>query len=206
VSIAGLGLSVPSLVPANSQSTVESRHCELFLSTNSILRAQSAYEFFYPGGIRTRRSTVSTFNNWTDEDCSLTYKGWDSRSCLQSKCTCQYNRHMPSVLGPTWLPLLFYANKKAQIMLLVTRVLIIFFHRIILHSVTCMLQAMWHMLTTVARQTTRERFSMWSDPSLHPTVEGTIVLFMVCSRGNNGLILQEVFSLWSFLWLYNQDD
>jgi hypothetical protein len=56
------------------------------------------------------------------------------------------------------------------------------------HIVTYMLQAMWHVLTNVARQTTRDMFSMWSDPSLHATVEGTVVLFMVCSRGNNGLM------------------
>jgi hypothetical protein len=55
-----------------------------------------------------------------------------------------------------------------------------------------MLQAMWHVLTTVTRQTTRDMFSTWSDPSLHATVEGTVVLFMVCSRGNNGLMEQEV--------------
>jgi hypothetical protein len=32
--------------------------------------------------------------------------------------------------------------------------------------VTCMLMAMWHVLTTVARQTPRDMFSVWSDPSL----------------------------------------
>jgi hypothetical protein len=32
--------------------------------------------------------------------------------------------------------------------------------------VTCMLQAMWHVLTMVARQTPHDMFSMWSDPSL----------------------------------------
>jgi hypothetical protein len=69
-----------------------------------------------------------------------------------------------------------------------------------------MLQAMWQVLTIVARQTTRDMFSMWYDPSLHATVEGTVVLFMVCSRGNNGLMRQEVFSLWSVPRLYNQDD
>jgi hypothetical protein len=69
-----------------------------------------------------------------------------------------------------------------------------------------MLQAMWHVLTTVDRQTTRDMFSMWSDPSLHATVEGAVVLFMVCSRGNNGLMRQEVFSLWSVPRQYNQDD
>jgi hypothetical protein len=67
-----------------------------------------------------------------------------------------------------------------------------------------MLQAMWHVLTTVARQTTRDMFSMWSDPSLHARVEGTVVLFMVCSRGNNGLMRQEVFSLWSAPGLYSR--
>jgi hypothetical protein len=49
--------------------------------------------------------------------------------------------------------------------------------------VTCMLQAMWHVLTTVARQRTRDMFSMWSDPSLHATVEGTVVLFPVPVTG-----------------------
>jgi hypothetical protein len=68
-----------------------------------------------------------------------------------------------------------------------------------------MLQAMWHVLTTVARQTTRDMFSMWSDPNLHATVEGTVVLFMVCSRGNNRLMRQEVFSLWSVPRLYNEE-
>jgi hypothetical protein len=75
-----------------------------------------------------------------------------------------------------------------------------------INIVTCMLQAMWHVLTTVGRQTTRDMFSMWSDPSLHATVEGTIVLFMVCSRDNNELMRQEVLSLWSVPRLYNQDD
>jgi hypothetical protein len=68
-----------------------------------------------------------------------------------------------------------------------------------------MLQEMWHVLTTVAGQTTHDMFSMWSDPSLHTTVEGTVVLFMVCSRGNNGLMRQEVFSLWSVHGLYSSD-
>jgi hypothetical protein len=67
-----------------------------------------------------------------------------------------------------------------------------------------MLQAMWHVLTIVAKQTTRDMISMWSDPSLHATVEGTVVLFMVCSRGNNGLMRQEVFSLWSAPGLYSR--
>jgi hypothetical protein len=61
------------------------------------------------------------------------------------------------------------------------------------------------LLTTVARQTTRDMFSMWSNPDLHATVEGTVVLFMVCSRGNNGLMRQEVFSLWSVHGLYSSD-
>jgi hypothetical protein len=64
------------------------------------------------------------------------------------------------------------------------------------YIVTCMLQAMWHVLTTIARRTPRDMFSMWSDPSLlrndgkATCCTGSVprqqregrVLFVVCSR------------------------
>jgi hypothetical protein len=44
---------------------------------------------------------------------------------------------------------------------------------------------MWHVLTTVARQTPRDMFSMWSDPSLLRN-NGKAAFSAVCSKATMG--------------------
>jgi hypothetical protein len=58
-----------------------------------------------------------------------------------------------------------------------------------------------YVFTTVARQTPRDMFSMWSDPSLLCN-NGNLRFLRGLFRGNNG---KAVFSLWSVHGIYSWD-
>jgi hypothetical protein len=73
------------------------------------------------------------------------------------------------------------------------------YSRVLYDTVTCMLWAIWHVLTTVAMATDKQA-----------TMEATSVFFVVCPKATMGsrvlfaVCFVEVFSLWSVHGLYNK--